>query len=89
MQHKELHAVAKSSDYTGVIHIPFELSRGCKSFALYNKGAVTVNVTVKGITIPIPAGCSSGEIKFERDWFSALTIDTELGHDFILELYRD
>ena len=86
---KELHAVIKSSDYAGNISIPISLTRGCNSFALYNGGTVAVDIIIKGITIPVPANCSSGEIKFERDWFTSLTIETALGHDFILELYRD
>ena len=86
---KELYQVLKSSDYSGNIHIPVTLLRGCNAFALYNKGSVDVFINVKDIIIPIPPGCSSGMITFERDWFTSFTIDTELGHDFILELYRD
>ena len=86
---KELHAVIKSSDYSGNIYIPVELSRGCNAYSLYNGGSVPVSITVKDITLPIPANCSSGLITFERDWFTSFVIDTELGHDFILELYRD
>ena len=86
---KELYAVIKSSDYSGNIYIPVELSRGCTAYALYNSGSVPVSITIKGITLSIPANCSSGMITFEKDHFTALTIDTELGHNFILELYRD
>ena len=86
---KELHAVIKSSDYAGNIYIPVALSRGCNSLSLYNGGEVNVNLIIKGITIPIPANCSSGIISFERDWFTSFAIDTALGHNFILELYRD
>ena len=86
---KELHAVIKSSDYAGNIYIPVELSRGCNAYSLYNGGSVPVNIIIKGITMPIPANCTSGLVRFERDWFTSLIIDTELGHNFILELYRD
>lgn len=89
MPHKELYAIVKSSDYSGNIHIPISLNRSCTAFSLYNAGDVQVNITVKEIVIPVPANCTSGLIKFERDWFSSITIDTELGHNFILELYRD
>ena len=86
---KELYQVLKSSDYAGNIYIPVKLSRGCNAFSLYNGGGVPVTIIVKDITLPIPANCSSGLIKFERDWFTSFIIDTELGHNFILELYRD
>ena len=86
---KELYQVLKSSDYPGNIYIPVTLSRGCNAFSLYNAGNVLVSIIVKGINIPIPAGCSSGMVTFERDWFNSFAIDTSLGHDFVLELYRD
>lgn len=89
MPRKELYAVIKSSDYPSNISIPILLSRGCTAYALYNGGSVAVSVTIKGISLPIPANCNSGMITFERDHFTSLTIDTELGHNFILELYRD
>ena len=86
---KQLHAVLKSSDYSGNIYIPIQLVRGCNSLSLYNGGEVNVNLIIRGITIPVPANCSSGLLSFERDLFTSFAIDTALGHNFILELYRD
>jgi len=89
VRRKELYAVIKSSDYPSNILIPINLSRACIAYALYNSGNVPVNIIIKGITLPIPANCNSGLITFEKDLFTSLTIDTSLGHNFILELYRD
>ena len=89
MVKKQLYNVLNSANYSASIHIPITLNRVCSAFCLYNKGDVEVNVTVKGITIPIPSGCTSGMVTFDRDLFGSLVLDTSLGHDFILELYRD
>ena len=86
---KQLHAVLKSSEYAENIYIPVELTRPCVSYSLYNAGGDTVTITVRGKALPIPSNCRSGIVSFERDPFTSLTIDTALGHDFILELYRD
>ena len=86
---KQLHAVIKSSDYVGNIHIPVTLVRPCVSYSLYNAGTNEVSITVRGKVLPIPANCRSGLVSYEKDPFTSLTIDTELGHNFILEIYRD
>ena len=87
--HKELYAIVQSSSYTDNISIPLSTSTGCTSYSLYNgSDTISVDVTVKGKTLTVPPSCSSGEIRFERDYFSEITIDTSLGHNFTLELYR-
>ena len=91
---KELYRVIQSSDFSENITIPVSLSTSCKSFSIFNgrtaEESVNLTITVKGKTLPVPAGCSSGLISFERDWFKDFTIETaDLGHNFIMEIYRD
>jgi len=87
MPHKELHSVVTSSQFSGNIHIPL-IVQPSTAYCLYNGGETTVTVTVKSTVTPVPPNCSSGEMRFERDWFTEITLDTELGHNFILEVYR-
>lgn len=85
----EKYAVVTSSAYAGNISIPIQLTKGCKALSLRNDSStVSVNITIKGITTPVPPKRTLVD-HYEKDWFTSLLIETELEHNFILELYRE
>ena len=85
----EKYATITSSDYSGSISIPLALERSCKQISLRNRSEdIPVTVIVKGISTDVQPGETLVD-HYEKEEFRALSIETQLGHNFILELYRD
>lgn len=83
------YATITSSSYSDNISIPLSLQSGCKTLSLRNRStSIPVSITVSGITTDIRPNETLVD-HYERNWFNEIDIETELGHDFILELYRD
>lgn len=85
---KEKHATITSSDYAENISIPIVLSRGCTAIAIKNDrtGAKDISITINGNTDTVLAGEIWEELR-EINHFNNILIETELGHNFVVELY--
>ena len=85
---KDKYATIVSSSYTDNIHIPLQFQRNCVSLSLRNNSTtIPVSITINGVVTPAPVSSTLVDL-YEKDGFTQLDIDTELGHDFILEVYR-
>jgi hypothetical protein len=85
----EKYAVITSASFPDNISIPIILGRSCKTLSLRNRSeTIPVNITIKGIKTDVEP-LETLIDHFEKDWFNSLLIETELGHNFSLELYRD